>query len=70
MLICSPDHSLGLGLRCSDLDTKVQNAALAHSESGRLLLVRSVSLRSPTSWRRSTRVEVHVRLHGNEVVLD
>jgi hypothetical protein len=44
MLMCDPDYSLRLGLCCFDLDTQIQNIALAHSESGRRLPFRPVSL--------------------------
>jgi hypothetical protein len=70
MLTCVPDHSLGLGCRYFDLDTSIQNTALAQFESGRLLTFRHVILQSPTAWSRSLRVPLHVRVHGNEMVLD
>jgi hypothetical protein len=70
MLICVPDHSLRLSCHYFDLDTHIQDTALAHVESGRLLPFRPVSLRPLTAWNRFIRVSLHVRTHGNEMVLD
>ena len=68
MLTLILGHSLGHRHRYSDLDTQVQNTALAEGKGGRLRCARRVSIHSPTAWSSAVRFKVHASVLGNEMV--
>ena len=68
MLICILEYSLGLRHRCSDLDTQVQNAALAEGEGERIRRARCISVHPSTAWSPAVRARVHAPVYGNEMV--
>lgn len=68
MLTCILDHILGLRHRCPDLNTQVQNAALAEAEGERLRCARCVSIHPPTAWSSAVRARLHASVFGNEMV--